>query len=126
MLDSGVEAFVDGLVPKLFAPAHLESMKEKAAYIKEIGYGTSLQGAVGTARGMKERSDRTKVIENSRLPVLLVSGACDQIVPKESTFAAVNDRAVKVELEHAGHMGMIEEPKPLAEAILSFVKHTRS
>lgn len=119
----GVKTFVDGLIPKLFAPDNLEALSAEVEQGKKIGYGTSLQGAIGTAKGMKERPNRTQVIEQSELPVLLVAGVSDKVIPVESVFAASNSWAVKVELGSAGHMGMIEEPKQLINAILSFVKN---
>ena len=42
---------MNGLVPKLFAPAHLESMKETVKRIIEIGCGTSAAGAAATGLG---------------------------------------------------------------------------
>lgn len=118
----GVEPFVDGLIPKLFAPGYGDIAPGDIERGKRIGYGTSLDGAVGTARGMKLRPDRTEVIKRSQLPVLLVAGASDQVIPVESTFAAAGARTVQRKLEGAGHMGMIEQPRELISEILNFAK----
>lgn len=120
---NGVKAFVDGLIPKLFAPDNVEAMSDEVEQGKKIGYATALQGAIGTARGMKARPNRTQVIEQSELPVLLVAGESDKVIPIENVFAAVNGLTVKVELSGAGHMGMIEEPKQLIKAIVDFVNN---
>ncbi|WP_139992788.1 alpha/beta fold hydrolase [Paenibacillus paridis] len=120
--ENGIKPFVDGLLPKLFAPNHVESLAEEVERGKQIGYGTALQGAIGTAKGMKARIDRKSVIEQSDLPVLLVAGANDKVIPVENVFAAANAATVKVELKSAGHMSMAEEPKELASAILDFIK----
>lgn len=119
---NGVQAFVDGLIPKLFAPANVEVLQDEVERCKQIGYDTALQGAISTARGMKARANRTQVIEKSELPVLLVAGVNDKVIPIESAFAAVNGATVKVELDSAGHMGMIEQPKELIAAILRFMR----
>ncbi|CAM4347575.1 pimeloyl-ACP methyl ester carboxylesterase [Paenibacillus endophyticus] len=118
---NGVPAFIDGLIPKLFAPANLEALQGEVERGKVIGYGTSLRGAVATAKGMKAREDRKHVIEQLELPVLLVAGANDKVIPLESAFAAVNAQTTKVQLDSAGHMGMVEQPKALIAAIRSFV-----
>jgi 3-oxoadipate enol-lactonase len=120
--ENGIKPFVDGLLPKLFAPNHVESLAEEVERGKQIGCGTALQGAIGTAKGMKARVDRKSVIEQSDLPVLLVAGANDKVIPVENVFAAANAATVKVELKSAGHMSMAEEPKELASAILDFIK----
>ncbi|WP_141502575.1 alpha/beta fold hydrolase [Paenibacillus luteus] len=120
--ENGIKPFVDGLLPKLFAPNHVETLAEEVERGKQIGYGTALQGAIGTAKGMKTRVDRKHVIEQSDLPVLLVAGANDKVIPVENVFAAANAATVKVELKSAGHMSMAEEPKELVSAILEFIK----
>lgn len=119
---NGIQMFVDGLIPKLFAPANVEALSNEVERVKQIGYGTAQQGAIRTARGMKARANRSQVIEQSELPVLLVAGTSDKIIPIESAFAASNRLTVKIELDGAGHMGMVEQPKELIAAILSFMK----
>lgn len=123
--ENGVQAFVDGLIPKLFAPANVDKLQDEVERGKQIGYGTALHGAIATARGMKARANRKQVIEQTGLPVLLVAGANDKLIPTESTFAAAASTTVKLELDAAGHMGIIEQPKELAAAILNFVKTAR-
>src|SRR5690606_9661027 len=46
--EHGLEAFVDGLVPKLFAPDNLEKMTDDVNRAKQIGYGTDREGAIYT------------------------------------------------------------------------------
>ncbi len=121
--EQGVASFVDGLVPKLFAPAHLVSLADKVEHVKRIGYGTSLHGAQAAARGMKGRPDRKSAIQQAELPVLLVAGANDGVIPVESVFAANSGTAVQTTLAQAGHMGMLEEASALAETILRFVQN---
>jgi pimeloyl-ACP methyl ester carboxylesterase len=124
--ENGVQAFVDGLIPKLFAPANVVELQSEVEHGKQIGYGTALHGAIATARGMKARANRKHVIEQAELPVLLVAGADDKVIPNESTFAAEGSATVKVKLDAAGHMGMIEQPKELIAAILSFMDSVRA
>ena len=42
--------------------------------VKEIGYQTAPQGAIGAALAMRERPDRRDVLSATPLPVLLVAG----------------------------------------------------
>lgn len=118
----GVAAFVDGLVPKLFAADRLEELAAEVRRGKEIGYGTSRHGAAATAKGMKERPDRTAVIAGAEVPVLLLAGLKDGVVPSVSTFAAAGSRTVRVELPDAGHMSMLECPDRLAAELEAFIK----
>lgn len=118
---NGMEPFIRGLVPKLFAPAHLTAMPEKVELAKRIGLDANPQGAINTLRGMKERPDRNQVIKLSNVPVLLVAGSEDQIIPVEKTFFVDGPHIDKVLLPQAGHMSLYEAPDKLCEAILTFM-----
>lgn len=118
---NGMEPFIKALVPKLFAPAHLASMPDEVKAAKEIGLATQPIGAIQTLKGMRDRQDRSRVLESTKLPVLLVAGAEDQIIPSEKTFTASGPNVEQVLLSKAGHMGMLEAPKELADAIVRFL-----
>jgi pimeloyl-ACP methyl ester carboxylesterase len=121
----GVKPFVDGLVPRLFAPEHRESMKEKVEAALQIGCGTSLQGAVGCALGMRERPDRTDVLRRADLPVLLLAGERDEIVPPERRFPVDLPHIRAVTLPGSGHMSMLEDPMRLCDELAAFIQaHT--
>ncbi|AJY77766.1 alpha/beta fold hydrolase [Paenibacillus beijingensis] len=119
--ERGMEPFVDGLVPKLFAPVHQASMAEAVQRVKEIGYGTDPGGAAASALGMKERPGRINVLEETALPVLIVAGSEDGIVPPEKAFLVERPSIARHVLEGSGHMGMIEEPQELAAIIRQFM-----
>ncbi|MBG9734799.1 alpha/beta hydrolase [Paenibacillus alvei] len=117
----GIVPVVDGLVPKLFAPQHFDEYAIQVNKAKEIGYGTPPQGAAGAALAMKERPDRTAVLEASRIPVLLLAGENDQVVTQEKAFTASGEHISQVTLEKAGHMSMMETPMALADALHAYL-----
>ncbi|MFD0715287.1 alpha/beta fold hydrolase [Paenibacillus sp. GCM10027626] len=118
---AGIQSFVDGLVPKLFAPEHLRSMPERVQHIVQVGYGTSAQGAAATARGMKERVDRRQVLNTAGLPVLLVAGGQDGVIAPHKTFAAEGDHITQALVEHCGHLSMVEAPEECSRHIAAFL-----
>lgn len=115
----GIQALIDGLVPKLFAPENVIYPYVDAA--KEIGLHTSPQGAINTLLAMKNRPDRNRVLEETSLPVLLVAGENDQIVPQEKTFSVTKLGITHSVIKNAGHMSMYENPKALITEIESFL-----
>lgn len=119
----GLRAFVDNLVPKLFAPRHLETMQGLVQHVKAIGYETSSQGAAASALGMKARPDRTALLRQAAVPVLLVAGALDQVVPIDSTLhTAEGQPKVYTHIaEGSGHLGMLEAAGSIAEAVQRFI-----
>ncbi|UUZ92867.1 alpha/beta hydrolase [Paenibacillus sp. P25] len=117
----GLPAFVEGLIPRLFAPAHVETMKDAVELAKQIGRGTSPDGAIRTLEGMRTRPDRGAVLKSAKVPLLLVAGEHDQLIPSEKTFTVEGGGVTQVKLAEAGHMSMMEAPDKLAEAIGAFV-----
>jgi pimeloyl-ACP methyl ester carboxylesterase len=117
----GIEAFVEGLVPKLFAADRIGELDMQVAKGKEIGRATSRHGAAATARGMKERGDRGPLIREAELPVLIVAGGKDGIISRDSAFAATGGTTAIVELADAGHMSMLECPEALTASIRDFI-----
>jgi 3-oxoadipate enol-lactonase len=116
--NDGIFAFVDQLVPGLFASGAAPQLLERA---KEIGYKTPPQGAAGAAMAMRERPDRRDVISATALPVLLVAGAEDSKVTPERTFTSDNRNITKATLPGVGHMSMYEASEQLAQIIKDFV-----
>jgi pimeloyl-ACP methyl ester carboxylesterase len=121
----GVAAFVEGLIPKLFAPDHKASMPEKLQKAVDIGLETSPDGAIGCALGMRERPDRTAVLEGLKVPVLLLAGELDEVIPPEKRFPVTKDNVAQILLNNVAHMGMVEDPKAFADAINLFLDDNR-
>lgn len=119
----GITPFVDGLVPGLFAPANAASHEAALDRAKEIGYKTPPQGASGAALAMRERIDRRDVLSATTLPVLLVAGEDDRLIPLERTFTAEGSNVTKAVIKGAGHMSMYEAPEQLAAVISDFLRH---
>ncbi|MEO3948062.1 alpha/beta hydrolase [Gorillibacterium sp. CAU 1737] len=117
----GLAAFVDGLVPKLFAPDSITTKADALQEAKQIGKGTSPAAAIASQEGMKLRIDRNSVLAGTSLPVLLVAGSQDGLVPVERTFSVQREGVVCRELEGTGHMSMLEAPNELARVILDFL-----
>ncbi|WP_436375069.1 alpha/beta fold hydrolase [Cytobacillus sp. BC1816] len=116
----GIKSFIEGLVPKLFAPG--EKHPEEIQMAKEIGYRISPEGAKAALKAMKLRADRSHVLKSTKLPLLLVAGDKDQIIPLEKSFAVEGPNIKQVNIKAAGHMSMYEAPEELAENIRKFLK----
>ncbi|EFV74879.1 hypothetical protein HMPREF1013_04905 [Bacillus sp. 2_A_57_CT2] len=116
----GIESFIDGLVPKLFAPG--EKHPKEIQMAKEIGYRTSSEGAKAVLKAMKLRADRSHVLKSTKLPVLLVAGDKDQIIPPEKSFAVEGPNIKQLTIKAAGHMSMYEAPEELAQILRRFLK----
>lgn len=119
--ENGIEPLIKNLVPKLFAPEHINTMPEQVEFVSEIGFNTSVTGAKGALRAMRDRENRNAFLRTSKLPILLLAGEYDQIIPKEKVFSENSPSIKQVVLEDAGHMGMIENPKELTNIMMDFI-----
>ncbi|WP_413299256.1 alpha/beta hydrolase [Bacillus sp. 1P10SD] len=115
----GIDPLIDGLVPKLFAPDHKDEKYVETA--NEIGYGTTPEGAIHALQAMKERPDRNHVLEKAGLPVLLLAGEQDQIIPAEKTFSVTKPNITNTLIKDSGHMSMYENPKELIREMQEFL-----
>jgi len=120
--ENGIRPYVDNLIPKLFSPVHIAERQAAVSEALRIGYAASPEGACRVLEGMRLRPDRRSVLERARVPVLLVAGSDDQIVPPERSFAADGPHIVKKTIETAGHMSMMEVPGRCAETLVSFIR----
>jgi pimeloyl-ACP methyl ester carboxylesterase len=120
--NEGIQSLIDGLVPKLFSPDNLEKNSKDIKSAIQIGYTASPQGAIGTLIAMRDRPDRNQVLQQTQLPVLLIAGEKDQIIPAEKTFSVNKENIIQVTIKQSGHMSMYENPNDLIMEIDSFLK----
>ena len=117
--NEGINEFVNQLVPKLFSNNQVEDAQNT---VKEIGYRTNQEGAIHSLMAMKLREDKRQVLENSDIPILLVAGKEDKVIPPEKVFSTEGTHITKVNLEKSGHMSMYEQPNELVLILRNFIK----
>lgn len=77
------------------------------------------KGAIGSLKGMADRSDMTDFLPSITIPALVLAGSDDVIIPvdRPRRLEKMLGRAWLVEIPSAGHMPMMEYPQQVAEAI---------
>ena len=110
-------------IPKSFANDQVERLKPEVERAKKIALANPDEGIVAILNGMIQRPDRTHVLQDSSLPLLLIGGMKDNYIPADvfDKLALLSPHASAVKLGASGHMGFIEEPAKSAEAILSMI-----
>ena len=76
-------------------------------------------GAVGALKAMIGREDSSSVFKKLNIPILVIAGSDDALIPIETSrlMAALNPNCTYLEFEKVGHMPMLESPINTAEAI---------
>jgi len=118
------DLIVNKNIPMAFADDNLEALSEKVEAAKKIAIKTDDEGIISILNGMMERPDRSQVLANTDVPVMIVAGMKDNYIPREAIekMKALNKRIKVSELEESGHMGFVEEGVKALEGLNQFFK----
>ncbi len=88
-----------------------------------IALESSDQGIIALLHGMKARPDRTAVLKDPSLPLLLIGGMKDNYIPAEvfEKLVALAPHAQVLRLKESGHMGFIEEPEKVVPVFMEML-----
>jgi pimeloyl-ACP methyl ester carboxylesterase len=119
--DEGVEGLWPGLAPRLFAPTTTPEVVQRA---EEIALAQPVERLVGQVLAMRDRPDSTALLPEISVPVLVVAGAEDQVVPlaEARAFASALPNAELARLDGTGHLPAFEWPAELARRLLRFLE----
>lgn len=121
---NGVVAFVKSFIPSLFFN------KDQAAidFALRIAQNTSEMAFLNYSAAMRDRPDRRDVIEKTEVPILIIAGKEDTVVPVESLAeqAKLNKHITFKVMSGVGHMGMLEAAKSSANVVNAFINKVKS
>lgn len=88
-------------------------------FVRSLIGGQSVSGVTGALKAMAEREDLTSFLASFKLPLVLIHGDADELIPidRAREIKALVPEAHLVELPGAGHMPMMEQPEQTAEAL---------
>ena len=119
--EKGMEALIEGLLPKLVAPGCSDTVK---ASIRDMFLTVPPEVAVADLIAMRDRPDTTEQLGSISVPTLWIHGEDDQIMPIEGARATAEKiPGARFEaIPKAGHMAPLENPEPVNAAIAAFLK----
>ncbi len=120
----GTPLFVKQFIPNLFAPKFAASYTFLIDKLIHRAARFSDASVIAALHAMMIRPDRSEVLKNLKVPVLFIIGKEDNAIPKDASMeqTTLNDSALILILEDAGHMGMLEAKKKTQQAILQFAE----
>ena len=106
----GMQALVDGMLPKLLAP---EARPEVKSLVEQMIRANAPRGAAAALRGMALREDSSDALACYPGPALIVVGEKDPITPpaKGQELANLLARSRLVVLPGTGHLSNLEAPR---------------
>lgn len=122
-LREGTQAVVDGMFPKLLAPATLAQQPGVVQTVRAMLQAASPQGVAGALWGMADRADSTPYLEDITAPTLIIVGAEDAITPPREAqqMAQAIPGSRLVEVAQAGHLSNLEQPDAFNRAVRTFL-----
>jgi len=109
-------------VPSLFAEKNLSDLKEEIEFAKGLARETSLEGVEAALRGMRERPDRTKILDDFEGKIGIIIGKYDKAVnPEELKKIIPAKENITVKELETGHMSHLEAPEETLEFIRKLI-----
>lgn len=108
----GKEPVIEGMLPKLMAPATYEQKPDLVNMVRDIMLSISTEGMVGDLIAMRDREDSVPLLNAIDIPTLIIHGTEDQIIPvteAEKMEAGIPNSRLRV-LPSAGHLPNLEQP----------------
>ncbi|HET9710190.1 MAG TPA: alpha/beta fold hydrolase [Gemmatimonadales bacterium] len=122
----GAAAIAERLLPKLLGATTRAQRPEVVATVRAMASRLLVPGLVGALQAMRERPDSGPVLEQIRVPALVLGGSEDEISPAAGMRAmAQRIRGARYEeVPDAGHLAPLERPELVNEALEDFLLHT--
>jgi len=122
--ENSIEPAVENYIPKLFSDESLQKKSGAVERARAIVRSNSPRGAAAMLRGMAQRVESYDIASDLAMPVLIVAGAGDKVVPPAEAEAmrAAFPAARLALMKNSGHLPMLEEPEALAAELAAFVR----
>lgn len=120
----GSTAVAQAMLPKMLASTNYEQDEMLVDFVKEMMESTSDEGVIGALAAMRDRPDSTPTLAEIDVPVLIIHGADDQIIPvseAEAMADAIPDAELVI-IENAGHLPNLEQPDAYNDALIDFLE----
>ena len=113
VMEQGVEDVAEGMTPKLSPDARVQNqVRNVIGRQRPLGLSVALDAMAG-------RLDSTDVLRSFKLPIVIVHGDADELIPVDRAreMKSLVPTAHYLELPGGGHMPMLENPPAVAEAL---------
>ena len=122
--NEGATAVSSGMLSKMLAPENYASDEELVEYVEDVMSTASLNGVVGALAAMRDRVDSTPMLSEINVPVLIIHGADDQLIPvaeAEAMHQAIPNSELVI-VPDAGHLPNLEQPDIFHDAVIDFLE----
>jgi pimeloyl-ACP methyl ester carboxylesterase len=128
MKQYGAAAFIRQMMPTLFSRGYRKNHTAEMQAVIQSREAANVDALTAYYHAMMVRPDRTRVLQQTKVPVLFVIGkedtaAAEKDVLKQVTLPAISDVQL---LKDVAHLGMLEKPERSAELLKNFIHLCRN
>lgn len=122
--ENGPDAAAAAMLPNLFAKKTIEDRDEIVQFVRQMMVSNQAEGVAAALLGMAARPDVRSWLPEITVPSLLIVGSEDKIstVDEMRQIAEAMPNAQLLEVPSAGHMSVLENPEPVNDAIIAFLR----
>ena len=116
---NGALVFTSNFVPPLFAnPTH-----EAVSFVRDLAIQTNQTTVIHYLEAMRDRPDRTNVLQSFNGKILFLAGSQDTVIPSEAlkNQAKIPKNGFLKVFDRVGHMGMFEASQETRNELLEFL-----
>jgi pimeloyl-ACP methyl ester carboxylesterase len=119
----GAAAIAERLIPRLLGTATRAKRPRVVETVRAMVSRLQVGGLVGALQAMRDRPDSVPLLEQIRVPTLVLGGSEDEISPAAGMRAMAQRirGAQYVEVPDAGHLTPLERPEVVNEALADFL-----
>jgi 3-oxoadipate enol-lactonase len=120
----GLEAVADEMLPKLLGATTLRERPDLSKYLRNLILSNQPAGVRTAVAAMMERRDSTKLLDDIKVPTLIVHGAEDTLIPLPAASAmhkAIRHSTLE-SIPLAGHLPNLEQTAPFDATLWQFLQ----
>lgn len=124
-LEKGSAVIARAMLPKVLSVHTRTERPEIARSVEHLMARQRPETIAAAARGMAQRPDRTQVLREVRVPVLIITGEHDELMPLATSeaMAKAAPGAQLVVLPQAAHLSNLEATTEFDRIVTTFVQH---
>lgn len=124
ILRNGPDMLKKTFLDKALAPT---TSPQTFNYLKNIVEQQNANGMISALKGMAEREDTSSVLTNASIPILILTGAQDEVIPPQQSDAmhALAKSSKLVILPKAAHLSNLDQPELWNQAVINFLNEKK-
>ena len=118
----GPDVVINSMAPKMLAASNGDTAMAKQ--VRGFMERSRPEGVIGSLLGMAERDDSTDYLAQLSVPVLIITGADDTVIPpaeSEKMAKAIKGARLEV-IPNAGHLVAFEQPQEFNRVLRDWLK----